>query len=191
MTGIIPGPKEPKCVNTFLTPLVQDIQKLYDGITLPNPASLAGFTTIRCVLGCVVCYLLATRKVCGFANFNGNHGCSKIMKTFITTTFGNKPSYSGFNYSTWISRDLSSHKLWVNKYAQANSVSEQKNIVYDRGVKFSFLIDLPNFDILRCHAIDPMHNIFLVLAKHVINTWKNIGILQFSHLAKLQEKVDF
>ena len=97
LTGIIPGPKEPKCVNSFLTPLVQDIQKLYDGITFPNPASLSGFTTILRVLGCVVCDLPATWKVCGFANFNGNHGFSKCMKTFITTTFGNKPWYSGFN----------------------------------------------------------------------------------------------
>ena len=35
-----------------------------------------------------------------------------------------------------------------------------------------------------------MHNIFLGLAEHVINTWNDIGILQFSHLAKLQEKAD-
>ena len=70
------------------------------------------------------------------------------------------------------------------------TASEQKITAHDRGVKFSVLIDLPNFYIIRCHAIDPMHIFFLGLAKHVINTWKDIGILQFSHLAKLQEKVD-
>jgi len=35
-----------------------------------------------------------------------------------------------------------------------------------------------------------MHNLFLGLAKHVIHTWKEVGILQASHFAKLQEKVD-
>ena len=190
MAGIIPGPKEPKCVNSFLVPLVKDMQKLYDGVNFPNSSSLTGFTTIRCVLGCVVCDLPATRKVCGFANFNGNRGCSKYMKTFITTTFGNKPSNGGFNSSTWISRDLRTHKLWANQYAQASTASEQKKIVRERGVKFSVLSDLPNFDIIRCHAVDPMHNIFLGLAKHVVNTWKDIGILQLSNFTKLQEKVD-
>ena len=53
------------------------------------------------------------------------------------------------------------HKLWANRYAQASTASEQKKIVRERGVKFSVLSDLPNFDIIRCHAVDPMHNIFL------------------------------
>ena len=35
LAGIIPGPKEPKCVNSFLVPLVKDMQKLYDGVTFP------------------------------------------------------------------------------------------------------------------------------------------------------------
>ena len=66
----------------------------------------------------------------------------------------------------------------------------KRKLFITEGVTFSVLIDLPNFDNTWCDAIDPMHNIFLGLAEHVINTWKEIGILQLSHLAKLQEKVD-
>ena len=63
LAGIIPGPKEPKDhVNTFLFPIVEDLIHLYEG----NSSSLLGFTTIRATLGCVVCDLQATRKVCSF-----------------------------------------------------------------------------------------------------------------------------
>ena len=72
----------------------------------------------------------------------------------------------------------------------ANTVIERKKIIHESGVKFSELLNLPSFDVVRCHVIDPMHNIFLGLSKHVIQTWKEVGILQVSHFAKLQEKVD-
>ena len=191
LAGIIPGPKEPKLnINTFLAPLVRDMQKLYDGITFQNSSSLSGFTTIRSVIGCVACDLPATRKVCGFVNFNGNYGCSKCKKNFITSIFGNKPSYGGYDCDNWCSRDLSIHKLLANNYLLANTVIERKKIIHESGVKFSELLNLPSFDVVRCHVIDPMHNIFLGLSKHVIQTWKEVGILQVSHFAKLQEKVD-
>ena len=66
-----------------MAPLVKDINTLYDGVTFQNSSSISGYTTIRSVIGCAVCDLPATRKVCGFANFNANCGCSKCMKTFI------------------------------------------------------------------------------------------------------------
>jgi len=191
LTGIIPGPKEPRSnINTFLSPLVKDLQELFDGITFENPASISGFTTIRCVLGCISCDLPATRKVCGFANFNGNFGCSKCKKNFVTTTFGSKPCYGGFDCDGWCMRDMSSHLHFTKKYKLASSVLEQKRIVHENGIKYSELVNIPFFDIIRCHVIDPMHNIFLGLAKHVIHTWKELGILQASNFIKIQEKVD-
>lgn len=60
-------PRNKEHVNSFLFPLVQDLKKLYQGITFQNPSSCLGFTTIRATLGCVTCDIPATRKVCGFA----------------------------------------------------------------------------------------------------------------------------
>lgn len=191
LAGIIPGPKEPKLnINTFLAPLVKDMEKLYDGITFKNSASVSGMTTLRCIISCVACDLPATRKVCGFANFNGKYGCSKCMKQFMSSTFGNKPSYGGYNFDNWQLRDLNTHKQFANRYLMANSIIERKKITNESGIKYSQLLNLPNFDVVRCHIVDPMHNIFLGLAKHVIQTWKDIGILKVSHFVKLQDKID-
>lgn len=67
---MIPGLNEPKNINPYLNPLVQDFQALYDGISFQNPATPLGYTDIRAVLACVACDLPDTHKVCGFANFN-------------------------------------------------------------------------------------------------------------------------
>ena len=107
LVGLIPGPNEPKQhINTFLSPLVQDLQVLFDGITFQNPSAILGYTTLRAMLLCITCDLPATRKVCGFSNFNGLYGCSKCMKKFVTATFGAKPLYGGFDCDNWIARDM-------------------------------------------------------------------------------------
>lgn len=183
LAGIIPGPKEPKQhINTFLFPLVQDLRKLYQGITFQNPSSCLGFTTIRATLGCITCDLPATRKVCGFANFNGNFGCSKCLKNFVTPTFGSRPMYGGFDCENWRPRDIKVHKSIVAKYAEAKTKSDNNKIFHESGVRFSALLNVPHFDIVRSHAIDPMHNIFLGLAKHVVHIWKEKGILNEKNL---------
>ena len=191
LAGIIPGPKEPKLnINSFLLPFIRDLNKLYQGVTFQNPSSRLGFTTIRATLGCVACDLPATRKLCGFANFNGNFGCSKCMKKFVTPTFGSKPVYAGFDFKNWRPRDIITHKSIIANYSGARTMSDHKKIFHDSGVRFSELLNVPHFDVVRCHVIDPMHNIFLGLAKHAIHTWKEKGILTTQHFCQIQEKVD-
>ena len=92
LAGMTPGPNEPKQhVNTFPLPLVQDLQRLFSGITF-NPSAILGYTTLRASIACIAYDLPATRKVCGFANFNGY---SKCKTRFVTSEFGGKPSYGG------------------------------------------------------------------------------------------------
>ena len=39
------------------------------------------------------------------------------------------------------------------------------------GVRYSVLLNLPHFDIIRFHTIDPMHSIFLGIAKHTAKVY--------------------
>ena len=102
LIGMIPGPKEPKNLNPFLKPLIEELKQLYLGITFKNTSSLLSLTRLRAMLFCVMCDLPATRKVCGFSSFNAVKGCSKCLKDFLTPTFGEKPDYSGFDCECWI-----------------------------------------------------------------------------------------
>ena len=90
LLGLIPGPTEPKQhINHFLFPLLEDLKKLYQGVIFKN-ATVLGHTMLRAVLTCVSCDLPATRKVCGFSNYNAKFGCSKCMKEFSVSSFGSK-----------------------------------------------------------------------------------------------------
>lgn len=191
LAGIIPGPHEPKNdINTFLSPLVDDLIELYSGISFENTSSLLGSTFIRATLACIICDLPATRKVCGFANFNGNYGCSKCTKQFPTTRFGDKPNYSGYNCANWTDRDISLHRSMADKYKKSPTASYRKKIIQQSGIKYCELLRIPHFDVIRLHIIDPMHNVFLGLAKHTIKTWKDNGVLNPNCFAQLQEKID-
>ena len=44
--------------------------------------------------------------------------------------------------------------------------------------------------IIRSHVIDPMHNMYLGTAKHVMKTWRESNIIREDKLSVIQEKVD-
>ena len=79
--SVIPGPQEPKLnINTYLKPLVEELQELYKGVVLPCSD---GITTQRHIRACVACFaanIPASCKVCGFLGHNARLGCNKCYK---------------------------------------------------------------------------------------------------------------
>ena len=49
------------------------------------------------------------------------------------------------------------------------------------------LLELPYFDVV---LVDPVHSLFLGIAKHTTKVWKDLGILTAEHFSAIQEKVD-
>ena len=191
LAGIIPGPREPKKhINTFLSPIVEDLKQLYRGIVIPNSRSSCGSTIIRAVVSCVSCDLPATRKVRGFYSFSSLFGCSKCLKQFVTTSFGSKPDYSGFYTSVWQPRNLATHKAKACASKEATTASAQLHIEQLYGIRYSVLLNLPYFDVIRHHVVDPMHALFLGIAKHTVKVWRDLDIITLDHLSIIQEKVD-
>lgn len=191
LAGVIPGPNEPTgVINSFLNPLVTDLLVLYEGVTFRKPSSHLGMTTVRAVLTCITCDLPATRKACGFANFNSLRGCSKCVKEFPTGRFGEKPDYSGYDYHNWEAREATTQKMKGEAFKNAPTATAQKEILRSYGAKYTVLSKLPSFDVIKYHVIDPMHNIFLGIAKHTTKVWKETGLLLVREFATIQEKVD-
>lgn len=54
----------------------------------------------------------------------------------------------------------------------------------------SVLLELPSFDIVRYHVVDPMHNLFLGLAKHTTKLWSDLGVLSHRDFIEIQDQVD-
>ena len=84
LVGIIPGPSEPKEINSFLFPLVEELKQFWHGVTLAvkTESGRQEQALVRCALLCVACDVPAGRKVCGFLSHSAAKGCSKCYKTF-------------------------------------------------------------------------------------------------------------
>ena len=99
-----------------------------------------GSIKIRGALLCITSDLPATRKVCGFASHSASFGCSKCFKKF--NTVGDKLDYSGFKREEWRPRNLEDHKIISKRYRDANTKSQQEDIVKQYGVRYSALLQL-------------------------------------------------
>ena len=187
--GVIPGPSEPKLnINTYLSPLVDELLTLWDEGVKLRDGSQRLLETFKACLLCVACDLPASRKVCGFTGHNSARGCNKCTKTFNVGNIGDHSDYSGFEPCPL--RNIVDHRQQVDEVKGKTTQEEQSRTESKYGVRYSELLRLPYFDCIRFTVIDPMHNLFLGTAKHVMETWLNAGILTAADLQKVQEKVD-
>lgn len=189
LAGIIPGPHEPsKTMNSYLTPLVDDLKQLWHGVIMQLKSQSQ--VVVRAALICTACDIPAARKVSGFVGHNAQRGCSKCLKLFPTAAFGEKPDYTGFNRTLWEPRSMESHRQHALEHKECRTAQQQKSIEREYGCRYTVLLELPYYDVVRMCIVDPMHNLLLGTAKHMLTVWKSEGILLDRHFALIQEKVD-
>ena len=80
--------------------------------------------------------------------------------------------------------------MHAQKVLEATSPTAKESLEKQYGLRYSILLTLPYFDIVRYHTIDPMHNIFLGIAKKTVKLWKKTKILKDSEFKVIQGKVD-
>ena len=166
LVGVMPGPKEAKRdINSFLRPLVQELSLLWEGEYI-SVYNYGESQLIRAALLCVACDIPAARKVAGDLGHSANYGCSKCNKLFPGTV-GNK-DYSGFNRTLWTPRTNSGHRSSVNNIRQCLNKTRRNRAESECGCRYSVLLELEYFDPVRMVVIDPMHNLFLGSAKHIM-----------------------
>lgn len=160
MVGVIPGPKEPHLImNSYITPLVQELTSAYKGWIIPTKHSIMRSVCIWLCIGCVVCDIPATRKLCGFLGHSARLGCSKCLKEFSTSGFGKRTNFAGYNRDDWTLRSSSSHKTQCAELLTAKTQTAVQDLETKYGMWYSALVDLPLYDPIRFATIDPMHTI--------------------------------
>ncbi len=132
--------------------------------------------------------LPATRKTCGFLSHSAALGCSKCLKRFPGTA--GFMDYSGFRRSAWPIRNNVIHRANVQAIKKCQTKVSQEKKESELGCRYSILIDLPYFDAVRMHVIDPMHNLYFGTGKQMINIWIKNGSLITSHFVEIQKFVD-
>lgn len=189
LLGVIPGPSEPdkNILNQFLRPLVKELQEFFIGIPM-KVHSQNDQRVVKCILIGVACDIPAGRKVCGFLGHSACLGCSRCLKKFPGGV-GSK-DYSGFERRLWKLRSNQDHRSSVRLTQKSKNMTERVKLESKYGCRYSVLLELSYFDPVRMLVIDPMHNLFLGTAKHMIKIWKDRNVLCKSHFESIQKKVD-
>ena len=186
--GVIPGPNEPSgIINTFIGPMVSELLEMWQGCWVGSGQFRM---YIRAALLCVSCDIPAARKVCGIIGHSALMGCSRCKKKFPTKAFGEKANYGGFDVDKWTPRTNDEQKKYAYDHLTAITVTQQKNIEREHGIKYSVINELPYYDTVRHMAIDLMHLLFLGIAKHTFKTWQLKGLINESHYNIIQDRAN-
>ena len=191
VVGVLPGPSEPKLTaNTFLEPLVQELKALW---ACKERFSIYGSLfkrPIKVGLVCVSSDIPATRKIGGFLGHMASQGCSRCKKHFNS---GNGLDFSGFDRENWQPRNSSEHKQSAKRTLQETSPASQQKLCSELGARYSVLQELEYFDCIRYFVVDPMHNLYLGTAKHMMkNVWlkERNEFISDEDFERIQELVD-
>lgn len=58
------------------------------------------------------------------------------------------------------------------------------------GIKYSILTELPYFNPIQFTIVDPMHNLFLGTAKHMMKIWMERNLITKDQMRVIQTRVD-
>ena len=190
VVGIVPSLNaEPKTLNEFLQPAVDELQALWNGVRLKTSLSSIRLT-FRAALLCISADIPAARKLCGFKGHGAHRGCSRCLKEF-PGGFGEKKDYSGFDRENWQPRTDKQHRANAKRIEKCTTVTGRNKLSQEFGINFwSSLLDLEYVDIIRCCSVDPMHNLFLGTAKYVFKLWDKQGIIGKKQMKELEKHIE-
>ena len=91
----------------------------------------------------------------------------------------------------FIAQDLAKHRENAQAWRRCNSDASRSQFVKQTGVRWSELLHLPYFDPVRFVTVDPMHCLFLGIAKWIVKRiWVDEEILTTNTLKMVQKKMD-
>ena len=197
LVGLIPGPNEPALnINSYLEPLVKELKVLWsEGMVINMPDNPGQQVHLKAGLLCVACDIPAARKVCGFLGHMAKLGCSKCTKEFHINLETGHACFGCFNDGEDESplRNESDHREQADLASMQTTQAAKDRIESQYGSRFTALMLLEYFDCVRFHIVDPMHNLFLGTAKHIMkNIWLDDmePIIPKRFHVMMQEKVD-
>ena len=82
------------------------------------------------------------------------------------------------------------HRTHADSVRFTRCLTEVNAVVRNTGAKYSVLFQLPYYDAVRFDTIEPMHNLFLGLAKTTLRVWKEKELIKDKHFDLLQRRVD-
>jgi hypothetical protein len=189
--AVIPGPNEPKLheINNYLFPIVNQLNKLWNGYKIITCENNNG----RFVRGAIICGssdVPATRKLCGF--ISARTACYRCHKS-ANIVNNNQSNFGGFeNFDEWfVERDIEIIREKANEWKTCTTEESRKEHVSQYHVRWSEIYRLNYFNPVRHCVVDPMHCLFLGVAKWIFTKlWIGEGTLDSEKLKMMQKRAD-
>ncbi|GET51676.1 hypothetical protein GLOIN_2v1786147 [Rhizophagus irregularis DAOM 181602=DAOM 197198] len=176
-------------INHYLVPIIDELKSLWEGVTLNKTYECQEGKRIRAALILVSCDIPAARKICGHISaLVSCHRCEKKVN------YKNRQhNFAGINeMDEWFTcHDSAQHRQDAIGWRRCNSDAARKRFVKQTGVRWSKLLRLPYFDPIQFITINPMHCLFLGIAKWIVRRlWIENGVLTTHILKTVQKKID-
>ncbi len=176
---------EPKSLDPFLSPIIDELEALEKGVKIATK-DVIGRATLRAMVIMASCDGPAARKLLGFLAHSALKGCVKCLKVFPGGV--GKKYYGGFTESA-PKRTGYSHRKHCEEIENSKNITEWGNLETKYGCRPSEMLRLKYFDPIRMNVIDPMHCLFLGLAKTFFKKLVEKNILSDEKLADLDKNV--
>jgi len=190
LLGLLPGPNEVSLhkINHYLAPIVNELESLWNGMAL-NTNECPNGKRVRAALILVSCDIPAARKVCGHISaLVSYHRCEKKANYEE-----GKHNFAGMdNMDAWFfAKNPNQHRQDAIGWRRCNSKASRERFVKQSGVRWTELLRLSYFDPIRFTTVDPMHCLFLGIAKWIVKRiWIDQGILTTNILNEVQKKMN-
>ena len=189
--GLLPGPNEVKLhnINHYLSPIIDELLELWNGFDLPSTNLYPAGKRIRMAVICCSNDIPAARKLCG--HISALVGCHRCHKK--ANIIGRKFNYGGFDEMTewFVQKDPNEHRRNAERWRLCKSKHERKQHVSETHVRWSELLRLPYFDLIRFLVVDPMHNLFLGIAHWIVKRlWIDGGKITKTHLRLMEKRAN-
>jgi hypothetical protein len=192
--GFLSGPKEVglERINHYLAPIVDELLELWNGWRISKTYECPDGLDIKVALIIGSCDTPATRKLFG-------HGaaamkCYRCEKRSTYSDEYKKTHYGGMeNYDEWATpANASLHRKYAQEWLECNSKSSREKHFKEHGVRWSELLRLPYMDPIRFAVVDPMHCLFLGIAKWIFKAiFVDQGKLTMEQLRIAQNRMDY
>lgn len=164
--ALIPGPNEPKLhqLNHYLASIINQFMELWEGIDLSSTYESSTGKYIWAAIICCACDIPAARKLYGHISTRiACHRCKK--RANIENNF--KTNFGGFtDIDQWfVPRDVEEIKNNTSLWKECNTEDARKKHISKNLVCWSEMHRLPYFNSAQFLIIDPMHCLFLEIAK--------------------------
>ena len=191
LVGIIPAlAHEPKSLNYFLEPAVNELNALWKGVKVTTYKSPSAAVQIQAAVLCFASDIPAARKLCGFLGHSAKRGCSHCFKVF-PGGFGEQRNYGGFDdRDRWPKRSSEQHRRDAYRVKNCTSETAAEKLASELGSRYTVLLELPYYASIEMCVVDPMHNLFLGTAKRVFSKWIETDIITKAGLETVQTRIN-